>query len=128
PRLRPRPPCPHRGEGAVLMRVSVRLAAVALAATLAWWWWSGGEEARIRARLHEAAEAVGALSRESGLGRVAIAAGFARLLDPDIRVSAPDGRSIEGRDAVVGFLTRAAGVEPFTVELADLEVRLGTDE
>lgn len=110
------------------MRVSVRLAAVALAATLAWWWWSGGEEARIRARLHEAAEAVGALSRESGLGRVAIAAGFARLLDPDIRVSAPDGRSIEGRDAVVGFLTRAAGVEPFTVELADLEVRLGTDE
>lgn len=110
------------------MRVSVRLAAAAIAAALIWWWWSGGEEARVRARLHEAAEAVGALSRESGLGRVASAAGFARLLEPDIRITAPDGRSIQGRDAVIGFLTRASGVEPFTVTLADLDVQLGADE
>ncbi|HEX7088383.1 MAG TPA: nuclear transport factor 2 family protein [Vicinamibacterales bacterium] len=110
------------------MRVFVRFAVAAIAAALVWWWWSGGEEARIRARLHEAAEAVGALARESGLGRVAGAAGFARLLDRDIRVTAPDGRSIEGGDAVIGFLTRAAGVEPFTVQLADLEVRLEADE
>src|SRR5690606_23987448 len=67
-------------------------------------------------------------SRESGLQRAASAAGFARLLNPDIRVVAPDGRSIEGRDAVIAFLTRAAGVEPFTVTLADLDVQLETDE
>ena len=110
------------------MRTAGRLGVLVLAAALGWWWWSGGEEARVRARLHEAAGAVSELSRETGLGRLARAAGFARLLDPAIRVAAPDGRAIEGRDAVLAFVTRLAGAEPVTVELADLEVRLDDDE
>jgi hypothetical protein len=110
------------------MRTAGRLGVVALAAALGWWWWGGGEEARVRARLHEAADAVSELSRETGIGRVAGAAGFARLLDPAIRVAAPDGRAIEGRDAVLALVTRMAGAQPVTVELADLDVNLDGDE
>ncbi len=105
-------------------RIVVVLAAAAGIA----WWWSGGQEQRVRARLDEAAAAVGTAGGEAEIARVTRAATLARSLAKDVVLVAPGGRTLEGRDAVLGAASRLASASPFTIRLADVEVNVTDDE
>lgn len=99
---------------------AMALALAVLAASV--WWWSGRDERRVRARLDEAAAAVGAVPGESEIARVTRAATLARSVASDIELVSPEGAIVNGRDAVIGAASRLASSTPFTVELADVEV------
>jgi hypothetical protein len=101
--------------------------AASVVALTAWWFWPT-DTRRIVGATRELAEAASIPVSEPDLARVTRAAALARLLDQNVQLVVPSGRSaVEGRDAALALATRLRPPLGLKVSVGDVEVALNPD-
>ncbi len=100
------------------------LAAVTIVALACWWWPT--DERRIRAQLHEMADALNADAGRADFARLAGLATLGGRLAPDIVVEVR-GREARGRDAVLSAARAFRATAPGRVVLDEVEVDVQGD-
>lgn len=119
---------PHRHK---MTRRSLSAASVIIGTLAFLWWWFPTAERQVRLACEALVDSASVPAGETDVARLARLAQISRRLAPDLVVEAGDsGARLEGRDLVIGLLSRHLGREPLTVTLDRLQVEVlpdGTD-